>query len=127
MNAHHSPDRMDTKDYRSLRNEILSYAEEMGMKGCYEKEGDSYYETREYEENSKQTGFIDEYDEDTFWDQLVTRLVDRDYEKQFGNEEVDFETRAHRLTEIEKRYADEVNEFGLLNVVVKMKSNKNLH
>ncbi len=116
----------DTEDYRVLRNKILSIADEMGMKGCYEKEGDTYYETREYEENSKQTEFIDEYDEDSFWEQLVTKLVDRDYAQQYGNEKVDFELRVSRVCEIEKKYADEVNESGLLNFVIK-KNSKLLH
>ena len=126
MTSHHSSDQIDTEEYRSLRNKILSYTEEMGMKGCYEKDGDTYYETAEYEENSKQTAFIEEYDEDSFWEQLVTKLVDRDYAQQYGNKEVDFETKALRFSEIEEKYANEINEFGLLNFVVK-KNNKILH
>jgi hypothetical protein len=126
MNAHHAHGRKDAEDYRVLRNKILSFADEMGMKGCYEKEGDTYYETAEYQENSKQTEFIEEYDEDSFWEQLVTKLVDRDYAQQYGDKEVNFETKALRLSEIEEKYADEINEFGLLNFVVK-KNNKILH
>ena len=127
MNAFHSNDRVDTKDHRSLRNKILTHADEMGMKGCYEKDGDAYYETYEYEENSQQSKFIDEYDEESFWEQLVTRLTNRDYVQQYGDEEVDFKTKAHRLTEIEKRYADEINNFGLSNIVVANDKNSNLH
>lgn len=28
------------------------------------------------------------------WEQLVTRLTERDYPQQYGNEDVDFETKA---------------------------------
>ncbi len=118
MNAFHSNDRADTKDHRSLRNKVLAHAEEMGMKGCYKKDGDIYYETAEYEENSDHYDFIEEYDDESFWEQLVTRLTDRDYTLQYGDEEVDFEIIARRLTVIEKRYADEINNFGLSNIVV---------
>ena len=127
MNAFHTTDRTDTQDYRSLRNKILSYAEEMGMKDCYEKIGDTYYEAFEYEENSKQSSFIDEYDEESFWQQLVIRLVDRDYAQQYGDEEVSFETRTHRLAEIEKRYAEEINKFGLSNIVIAGDKQQRLH
>ena len=126
MNAFHPTDRVDTKEYRSLRNKMLSYSEEMGMKDCYKKDGETYYETVEYEENAKHFDFMDEYDEQSFWEQLVTRFVDRDYAQQYGDEEVDFETKAHRLTEIEKRYADEINKFGLSNIVIAAKK-KALH
>ena len=118
MNAFHSNDRADTKDHRSLRNKVLAHAEEMGMKGCYKKDGDIYYETAEYEENSDHYNFIDEYDDESFSEQLVRRLTDRDYTLQYGDEEVDLEIIARRLTVIEKRYADEINNFGLSNIVV---------
>ena len=127
MNSFHPNERVDTKGHRLLRNKILSHAEEMGMKGCYEKDGDTYYETVEYEENSEHFNFIDEYDEEFFWEQLVTRLTNRDYAQQYGDEEVDFETKAHRLTEIEKRYADEINKFGLSNIVVANEKKSELH
>ena len=126
MTAHHADDRAETKEYQALRNKILSFADEMGMKGCYEKDGDTYYETLEYEENAKQTEFIEEYNEDSFWEQLVTRIVDRDYAQQYGNEKVDFELKVSRMIEIEKKYADEVNNSGLLNFVIKNNS-KLLH
>lgn len=119
MNAFHSTERTDTKEYRTLRNKILSYAEEMGMKGCYKKDGNTYYETVDYEENSKHLNFMDEYDEESFWEQLVTRLVERDYAQKYDDEEeVELETRLHRITKIEKRYADEINKFGLSNLVI---------
>lgn len=127
MNSFHTTDRIDTQDYRLLRNKILSYAEEMGMKDCYEKDGDTYYETFEYEENSKQSSFIEEYDEESFWEQLVTRLAERDYDQQYGDEEVGFKTRVHRFTEIEERYAGEINKFGLLNIVFAKNKQKELH
>ncbi len=129
INAHkdeEQEEQNETNEYAVLRNKILSFADEMGMQGCYEKDGNKYYENLEYEESSKQFEFIEEYDEDSFWEQLVTKLVDRDYDQKYGDEEVDFETKAQRLTEIEEEYAAEINDYGLLNVVVK-KHSKVLH
>ena len=127
MNSFHSHDRVDTKDHRSLRNKILDYAEEMGMKNCYEKDGDTYYETAEYEEKSAHYNFIDEYDDELFWKQLVTRLAERDYVQHYGDEEMDFETRTLRVVEIEKKYAVEINKFGLANIVVANDKKSSLH
>lgn len=127
MNSFHAQERTDTKEHRVLRNKILDHADEMGMKGCYQKNDDTYYETAEYEENSKQPEFIEEYDEESFWDQLVTRLSERDYVQKYGDEEVDFETKIRRLTEIENRYAEEVNNFGLSNIVVVHDKKSSLH
>ncbi|MDF1584013.1 MAG: hypothetical protein RQ733_05430 [Methyloprofundus sp.] len=126
INAHKDVEQNETNEYEVLRNKILSFADEMGMQGCYEKDGDNYYENLEYEESSKQFEFIEDYDEDSFWEQLVTKLVDRDYEQQYGNEEVVFEVKMQRLTDIEEKYADEINDHGLLNFVVK-KHSKVLH
>jgi hypothetical protein len=116
MHAHPDADQPGTREYRTLRNKILSYFKEMGMEDCYTKVGDEYYETAEYEEDSEQMQFIEEYSQETFWDQLVTQLVDRDYEQKFGNDEVEFETRIERITDIEEMYANEINEHGLLNL-----------
>ena len=127
MNAFHPNDRVDTKDHRSLRNKILAHADEMGMKGCYKKDGDTYYETVEYEENSEHYNFIDEYDDELFWKQLVTRLAERDYVQQYGDEEMDFETRTLRVVEIEKKYAVEINKFGLSNIVIANEKKSGLH
>ena len=127
MNAFHPNDRVDTKDHRSLRNKILAHADEMGMKGCYKKDGNTYYETVEYEENSEHYNFIDEYDDELFWKQLVTRLAERDYVQQYGDEEMDFETRTLRVVEIEKKYAVEINKFGLSNIVIANEKKSGLH
>ena len=123
MNAHDSEEREDTKEYRILRNKILAFADEMGMKGCYEKEGDTYYETLEYEENSEQSLFIEAFEEDSFWEQLISKLVSRDYNLQYGEEEnADLETRTKRIIEIRNRYEQEIDQFGLINFVIKKSS-----
>ncbi len=127
MNSFHALDRDDTKGHRSLRNKLLAYADGMGMEGCYQKDGETYYETVEYEENSPQSSFIEDYDEEVFWAQLVTRLSERDYALQYGDKEVDFKTKIRRFTEIEDKYTDEINNFGLLNFIIANKKNSSLH
>ena len=114
INAHHVDNQH--KECKNLRTKVLSYAKDMGMGDCYVKDGDEYYETREYEEKSEQMAFINEYDEQVFWEELISKLIDRDYQKEYGDEEVDFSMRIERHTKIEQMYADEVNEYGIKNL-----------
>lgn len=114
INAHHVD--VQHKECRSLIAKILSYAKEMGMGDCYVKDGDEYYETREYEEKSEKMAFIQEYEEQVFWEELISKLVDRDYHKKYGGEEADFSMRIERYTKMEHMYADEVNEHGIKNL-----------
>jgi len=48
--------------------------------------------------------------------------------QQYGDEEIDFETRKLRVMEIEKKFTEEINKFGLANVVFfRNDKNKRLH
>ncbi len=80
MNSYVIDDRPETEKYRRLEQKILSYADEMGCKGVvdYDKELGGYFPTREIEEGSAMD-FIDEYNEDTFWEELVSHLAERDF------------------------------------------------
>jgi len=78
-----------------------------------------YFPTREFEETSPGREFIREFEDDTFWDELVQRLVERDLIRQAGEEkllsmtpEERFEAEEH----LEKRYADEFYNNGLENL-----------
>lgn len=118
MNANHSGERMETKPYRALRNRILSHADEMGMKGCFVKEGETYYETRAYEDASEGMPFIDEYCDEAFWEELISRLAQRDYAERYGDEEVGVSTRIERIHPLEEVYGKEFSEAGLKNLRV---------
>ena len=122
MTAHHDIKPKETEVYRVLKNKIFSHFKEMGMEECFIQDGDNYFETREYEENAEFTAFVEAYDDDSFWEQLMTRLTDRDYYNQYGNEKVDMLTRMRRFSEIEEGYANEIEKFGLSNFMIANKT-----
>lgn len=125
MTAHDTEERDETKSYRDIRKKILSYFKEMDMGDCYNKEGDDYYETIEFE--AELMGFIDDYDEESFWGELVSRLADRDYDQKYKGQEVDMHTRIEAITTFEEIYVNEINQNGLLNLVIAAKGKSTLH
>ena len=72
--------------YQHLAQKIYSHAKEMGWESLVEvsTEDNEYFPTREYEEKGGVHALIDQYDSDSFWDQLVDRLTERDVEGKAG-------------------------------------------
>ncbi len=111
----------ETKPYRDIANKILSYAEQVGMENLIDYSGslEGYYPTREFEETSDYMYYIQEFESDSFWDELINRLAERDLFNNEGEENVKhmgFEERARKLSVLERQYADEFEKHGLDNL-----------
>ena len=63
--------------YESLEGKLFALSSEFGCeeKVKYSKELDGYYPTHFFEMESPHRNFIDEYNEETFWDELIDRLA----------------------------------------------------
>jgi hypothetical protein len=72
--------------YRHLAQKIYSHAKEMDWESLVDSStaDNEYFPSRQYEEKSGVHDLIDDYDTDSFWDQLVDRLTERDVEIQTG-------------------------------------------
>ncbi len=122
LHAHKTQDEPGTKNYRKLEQKILAFAEEMGFGHLimYEPKHDRYYPTRTFEDVSAAERFIDEYDDNTFWEELVARLAERDLIEQEGGlskfMRLSLEERLEKQWELEKGYAAEFEEHGLENI-----------
>ena len=127
INAHDIDEPKEKKPYKEMRKKILSFVKEMGMEDCYVKEGDDYYETAEYESEAESMQFIEEYDEESFWGELISRLADRDYDQKYKGQEVDMHTRVSAISRFEEIYANEINQNGLENLVIAVKGKSTLH
>ncbi len=60
--------------------------------------------------------YLDFYDDNVFWDQLIYRLADRDYVRRYGEDaEADLDTEPGRRKEapLVERYEKEFDAFGL--------------
>ena len=119
LNAHRSNPSDQIKKYSDLYQKILSYAKEMGFENLitYDKNLGGYYATFEYEE-SEHMAYIEEFEDDVFWDALPLRLAERDLIKEVGEkkyEEMEFVERASKLVELEFHYYKELEDNGIDN------------
>ncbi len=113
-------DNDEEEKYQDLIQYIYSFANKMDCEDLveYEKEYKKYYGTRELEDGPIRE-FIDEYDEYIFWDELSSRLADRDIknniseDKDLGHEEL-----VMKIWDREDKYNSEFIEKGLDNVKV---------
>jgi len=114
-----SPENPRLKEYEAIENYIFSFAKEFGF-GEYvddEEAGKSkFYPTRMFEEETDIQKLIEEYDEETFWDELIDRLGDRDFFRHYSKDEIKKmtqEERFEKLYEFIDKWADEINERGI--------------
>src|SRR6185295_3070879 len=72
--------------YQHLAQKIYSHAKEMGWESLVESStaDNEYFPTGEYEQKSGVHALIERYDADTFWDELIERLTERDVHDKMG-------------------------------------------
>ena len=121
ITGHEEGEREETRSYREFRKKVLAHHKEMGMSEAftYSPEDDEYFETAAYEANAPYMRFIDEYDEQVFWEELATRLAHRDIaaEETLSVKEPLGETElTKKLVERIARYEEEFAENGLDNI-----------
>ncbi|MDA2937986.1 hypothetical protein MYX75_06965 [Acidobacteria bacterium AH-259-A15] len=121
LHAHHTEERSETRKYREIEQKILSYAKDMGFEDLvsYDSQVERYFPTRKFEDTSPGMEFVREFENDTFWEELVYRLVERDLIRQVGEERLlsmAIGERFEREEPLEKRYADEFYNHGLDNL-----------
>lgn len=117
----HDSDRVETKKYRDFEQLVFSFAKDFGFENLveYDEELGAHFPTREFEETSPGMDFITEFENDTFWNEFVQRLAERDLVRQYGRErlkDMNGMELARRENQIEKRYAEEFFKNGLENV-----------
>jgi len=118
MNAHEVEQQEETKPYGKLEQKLLSLAKDFGF-GEYidwDEELQKYFPTRGFEEERPAMGFIDKFEDDSFWEELVARLADRDANRKYGQKKLtkmSFEERSKKIGEIEEKYSVEFERNGL--------------
>jgi len=120
LNSHRTTPSDEIEKYSEIYQKILSYAKEMGFENliAYDKSLGGYFATSEYEE-SEHMRYIEEFEDDVFWDALPHRLSVRDLVKQVGEKgytEMEFEERVSKLVELESFYYKELEENGIDNL-----------
>ncbi len=119
LHSHAAEADQRTASYERLIQKFNGLARAMGFAGLveYSPETKSYQPSASFEESTRSWEFIDEFTDDTFWDELVHRLAERDASRIVGGfERLDSMKSEDRLsleTPLMDRYTKEFDERGL--------------
>lgn len=123
LHAHHVQKPSETEGHRQLKQRFYSYAKEMGFKNLIEyiPKYEEYFPTAEFEDKSLYMNYIDEFVEDTFWDELIERLVRRDLVREVGEDNfknMSITERFEKEDPIRQKYEEEFEANGLANLQI---------
>lgn len=105
--------------YEKIHDYVFSLAPKFGWEKYVdheESDGDKYYPTRFFEEETDINSLHDEYDNNTFWDELPDRLGERDFWEKYTQKEVEAMSKEERFIkrcECSEPYEDEVYKYGI--------------
>lgn len=110
------------KKYEDLEQYIYSFAKEFGLDNLveHEKEDQEFFPTFELEEGETME-LIDYYDEESFWEELINRLGERDFAREYGAENIkkmSFEERIRKDHHFLEKYYEEIGKNGLENLEI---------
>jgi hypothetical protein len=122
INAHRTD--KGVVEYRSLENHIYSFCRGFGMEHLveYDEEMKEYFPSRQLEESPDVERFREEYDNETFWGELIERLARRDLIEMYGEEEAGrmaLEEIMEREQPLLDRYEMEFSEHGVDNLEIR--------
>jgi len=118
------------KDYESAEDFIFCQAPKFGFKKFVDhkkSDGQKYYPTRSFEEDTDVQKVIQEYDEETFWEELAERLGLRDFIKKYSKSQIKKMTRDEyfqKFTDCVDYYNLEFERYGIDRFIISPKSNK---
>jgi hypothetical protein len=116
VNAIRDPNEVE-KDYDDLESHVLSHCKDFGMPELTEEETGIAYPSRKLEEDKEILRFMDEYNEDNFWEELTYRLGNRDFHRHYGPAKIKVMTnwidRAGKRDPFVEKYEDEFGKNGL--------------
>ena len=123
VEAHEIDESPETEKYEMLIQKIYSHASEMGCTDLIEpaESLSEYYPTLSFEEG-KVFDYIDEYNNETFWDELIRRLAERDVQVELTVKNIAINSVDEMWkisTPFEEKYAREFQEHGVTRLVVR--------
>jgi len=121
INAYHTNDRV--KNFEELEQYILSFYKDFGMEKyiVFDERLKRFFNTKAFEEETEVEQYIDEYNDNTFWDELLYRLANRDFVEQYGEKAIKkmtWEERIEKEQPFIEKYANEFERNGIKNLVI---------
>jgi hypothetical protein len=104
------------EEYDEVESLILEAAQKHGLGDYVEFDEETKKAVPSGELEEKMTELVDFYNDNSFWDQLIYRMADRDYVRKFGDqalEELYTEKGMERERPLIEKYEKEFNENGL--------------
>ncbi|SCY18798.1 hypothetical protein [Desulfoluna spongiiphila] len=123
MNARNIEKDTKTEKYDELVQKVYSFAGEFKFSDLIEfnKQLEGYYPTNKYEMDGDVHQFIDEYDDECFWESLYQELGKRDFIEEVGMAEAEKMEPIDRFTAINERadkYSREFEKNGIKNLKI---------
>jgi hypothetical protein len=125
-------ERSETKDYSDLFQKIMTHAKELGCNELIE-----FYEpkleyslTNAFEERSAALEYLDEFEGESFWDELISRLAMRDALielKVSSAHEIPSEELFPALSKAEEYWSKEFETFDLSRIYLNKGQSSILH
>ena len=111
------------QEYEDIYEHIQSLAPKFGLNKLvqWDEECKRYFATADFEEAEDTHGLIDEYDENSFWDDLIERLADRDFDKAYLEKErksMSFEEFYTKRQPFEDKWSKEIYKHGVTKLDV---------
>lgn len=120
VNAHRTDDKVD--EFEDVEQLIYKMADEFGFEDLIIKEADKIFPSGKLEFDIEIRKYIDEYEHDTFWHELGSRLALKEAVEIYGEKgllEMSNEDRVQTLWNLEIKYIQEFHQNSFDNVILK--------
>ena len=104
-NRNGSPEDPQMSEYENIENYIFSLAPQFGFEKYMSHEADdseAFYPTNAFENETKVHDLHDEYDEESFWDELCDRLGERDFHRKYSSDDIKNMTDEKRFIKLQE-------------------------
>ena len=123
MNSHKYEPSPKSIPYENLEQKFMAFAKDFGFKNLveYDQKLETYYSTREYEEAESDMEFIDDFEEDSFWEKLGSNLAKRDLTNKIGLQQFENMEPFDRFQEVDRmaaKYHEEFEKNGIKNLII---------
>jgi len=119
MHAHETERDSVSAPYDRVIQKLYGLAKAMGQESLvsYDADAQEYFPTREFDDTTASWEIIDQFTEETFWDELIHRLTDRDLARAAGGyeqlENLSMSERFIMEAPVIERYSQEFEQRGL--------------
>lgn len=113
------------EDYEEIKNYIFSQAQKFGLAEFVSHkpdDGDNYYSSWKFTQETDVDYLHDEYDDDNFWDEICDRFGERDFEKKYTKKEIEkmnVHERMDKLCACTDKWGEEFNNYGIARLEIK--------